>query len=444
MLKYVNLKNVGPAPKLEFGPLGSRLNLIAGDNGLGKSFLLDVAWWALTRRWPAEVNPNMISGFMARPTDPTAEATIDFALSSKARTDVTYSSKYIPRDESWLGRAGRPWNPGLVLYAHSDGGFSVWDPARNYWKMKANVDVQERLPAYVFSAKEVWDGLKVPVDGKPTQVCNGLLADWASWIRERGRHAKNMATVLKILSESTEEAELLRPGELVRLSVNDARDIPSIQTAYSDAVPILFASAGIRRVTALAYMLLWSWNEHQRAAKQLGEPEATQVVILIDEIESHLHPRWQRTILPSMQRLAGALHKSATIQLIVATHSPLVLASAEPKFAPAKDTLWKLDLHDGRVRLERDEWRRRGDVDAWLLDIFDLPSTYSVEAAAALERAAKALSNSTFGPKDAAKVDAELRGLLSDTDPFWSRWHHIGERKGWLLPSAGHDKPEKA
>lgn len=38
------------------------MTLITGDNGLGKSFLLDVAWWALTRRWPQEVNRRMTSG----------------------------------------------------------------------------------------------------------------------------------------------------------------------------------------------------------------------------------------------------------------------------------------------------------------------------------------------------------------------------------------------
>lgn len=48
MLDSLQLQNVGPAPqmRMEFAP---RLNLITGDNGLGKSFLLDVAWWALTR-----------------------------------------------------------------------------------------------------------------------------------------------------------------------------------------------------------------------------------------------------------------------------------------------------------------------------------------------------------------------------------------------------------
>ena len=143
---------------------------------------------------------------------------------------MTYESKYVPRDESWLGKAGRPWNPGLVIYAHADGAFSVWDPARNYWKKKGNIDVQERLPGYVFSAKEVWDGLEVDIDGKSTIVCNGLLRDWASWIREKNGAAKNMREVLVGLSPSTDEWDRLEPGPLVRISVNDARDIPSLRT----------------------------------------------------------------------------------------------------------------------------------------------------------------------------------------------------------------------
>lgn len=50
MLERLELKDVGPAPHLEID-LAPRLNLITGDNGLGKTFLLDVARWALTRTW---------------------------------------------------------------------------------------------------------------------------------------------------------------------------------------------------------------------------------------------------------------------------------------------------------------------------------------------------------------------------------------------------------
>ena len=50
MLNYLKLENVGPSPKLEidFKP---RMNFLTGDNGLGKTFLLDIAWWVLTRTW---------------------------------------------------------------------------------------------------------------------------------------------------------------------------------------------------------------------------------------------------------------------------------------------------------------------------------------------------------------------------------------------------------
>lgn len=52
MIESLRLSGVGPAPSL--GPIafGERVNLITGDNGLGKSFLLDVAWWSLTGSWP--------------------------------------------------------------------------------------------------------------------------------------------------------------------------------------------------------------------------------------------------------------------------------------------------------------------------------------------------------------------------------------------------------
>jgi len=45
MLKHLKLQNLGPASSLEL-ILSPRLNLMTGANGLGKRFLLEVAWWA--------------------------------------------------------------------------------------------------------------------------------------------------------------------------------------------------------------------------------------------------------------------------------------------------------------------------------------------------------------------------------------------------------------
>ena len=430
MLHALRLKNVGPAAatSLEFAP---RLNLFTGDNGLGKTFLLDVAWWALTRKWPHDLNPNLTSGFSARPTDPRKPATISFRLESKVK-QVDYTSQYVPRDQAWTGKAGRPPNPGLVIYAHADGGFSVWDPARNYWRKKGNIDVQDRLPGYVLTPANVWDGLRVDIEGKETVVCTGLLADWASWIREDGKNAKRMAVALRHLTSD----EALTTGPLVRLSVDDARDIPSINTAYAQGVPVLHASAGIRRVLGLAYMLIWSWNEHTLAAAQLGEKRTEQVVLLFDEIESHLHPRWQRTILQSLLTVSEALHEEAQVQLLTATHSPLILASAEPLFDEQTDAWFDLDLVGGKVVLENRPFVRHGDVSNWLTSAaFDLRSPRSREAEEAIEFARRLLADGRSTPASLRDADRKLRTVLSDVDPFWVRWSAFLEKAGH--PSSG-------
>ena len=104
MLESLRLKNVGPAAEMALD-LAPRLNLITGDNGLGKSFLLDVAWWALTRKWPHDLNPNLTSGYPARPTDVRQPASISFGVKGKSGASIAYESEYVPRDQAWLGKA---------------------------------------------------------------------------------------------------------------------------------------------------------------------------------------------------------------------------------------------------------------------------------------------------------------------------------------------------
>ena len=65
MIQHLDLVNVGPSPNMNL-EFGKRLNLFTGDNGLGKSFLLDIAWWSLTRKWPAEINNKLTAGKKSR------------------------------------------------------------------------------------------------------------------------------------------------------------------------------------------------------------------------------------------------------------------------------------------------------------------------------------------------------------------------------------------
>ncbi len=359
MITLLELENLGPAPRMAL-TFGSRLNLLTGDNGLGKSFILDIAWWALTRKWPAELNPRLNGGHMARPAG-TGEATIKFSFAGKSKTEF-YESGFLRNEQSWRGRAGRPANPGLVIYALADGSFAVWDPHRNYWLHKGDQDIQERPSAYVFSQGEVWDGQQ---DEFQKWRCNGLIRDWSSWKNQGGDAFRHLCKVLEILSPTP--AEPLVPGELTRISLDDVRDMPTIRMPYDQEVPVVFASAGVKRILGLAYILVWAWEEHRRAAIIRGGAETDQITFLIDEIEAHLHPSWQRRIIPALLSVMEGLNERAQVQLITTTHSPLAMVSVEQLFDDTRDAWFDLDLVDQQAWLSQQVFAKRGDADGWFV-----------------------------------------------------------------------------
>ena len=401
MLESLHLSNVGPAPTMKMD-FGERLNLITGDNGLGKSFILDVAWWSLTRTWAREpVIPPLRK----------ARAEIEYAFTKATSGSYAYASHFDRKDEKWSVKNARPAIPGLVLYAQVDGGFSVWDPARNYWKS----DEHQRPSAFHFQPAEVWNG---------TEFCEGLIRDWATWQREKETAYDLLLEVLKVLSPSEKKHELLVPGELKKITARDPKRYPTLTMPYGDDVPVTQVSAGMRRVIALTYLVVWAWLEHIAAAKLRGESPAREIIFLVDEIEAHLHPQWQRRIAPALLKVMDALTSAhgTSVQLIAATHSPLVLASAEPLFDAAKDAWFDLDLENGKVVLRERDFVRLGEVTNWLTsEAFDLGAARSLEAERAIE-ATRVLFRGTPTAKEIERVHKLLQASLGETDRFWMRW----------------------
>lgn len=423
MLKHVRLENVGPTDRtnITFAP---RVNILTGDNGLGKSFILDIAWWVLTRTW---------RDLPALPTVKTEKAEIEFSFSAVSTTNE-YTSRFESPAQSWSGKHGRPANPGLVLYASVDGGFSVWDPARNYWRKKGGIDVQERPPAYIFRPTEVWDG----ITSSSGSLCNGLIRDWQLWQKSSSVEFRYLTAALAELSPPGKEK--LVAGDLVRISLNDVRDIPTLRMPYGQDVPVLHASAGMRRVIALAYLLVWAWSEHCRASALLAQPVAEQIIFLVDEIECHLHPQWQRSIMGSLLSVIQALEgaNQARVQVIATTHSPLLLASLEPFFDGNNDAWFDMDLvsqgEKAVVEIRSRTWEPHGDASSWLTsEAFDLREARSREAEEAIGEASRVWTVSEMQPDEIKRIHAKLRGLLKDTDRFWVRWLYFVEKKGITL-----------
>ena len=114
-------------------------------------------------------------------------------------------------------------------------------------------------------------------------------------------------------------------------------------------------------------------------------------VVLIDELDLHLHPRWQRVALP---RLRDAFPR---LQFIITTHSPQVLSSAENRQARR--------LVDGAIQ-DRNVFVSGRDSNAILRDLMRTDDRDD-EGVVALRRLHEAIDRG-----DAEKADRIYRELL--------------------------------
>ena len=451
LVHRLRLENVGPAPEMTL-ELAPRFNIVTGNNGLGKSFLLDVIWWALTRTWPQQVNSAMGSGYMAEPRDSAQPASITAWVREPDRGaafDVTYT--FEPPEEAWIPGSSRgslevqpdrpfepynvdfkqPFATSLVVYAHADGSFSSWDPHRH--GPPRHDGRPARRPALVLTPDEVYNGAWVEERGRTVHLCNGLVRDWVNWSAARNRDHERMMAVLNAVAE---EAFLgpLEVGEPTRISLADSRDIPTIATRYAGSVPILHASAGVRRVASLAYVLSLTWREHMLAAKRIGRNVCDGIVLLVDEVESHLHPRWQRTILHSLKAAVEATAE-LDMQVVATTHSPLVMSAAERFFDPARDRWFDLVLAEDSestgqpqlVELRNPHFERLGTVGHWLESgsAFGLPTDRGNTRAERLILKASEMADGDATLEEVESLNRKLVRELEVNDPFLARWGYF-------------------
>src|SRR5687768_11782681 len=110
MLKLLKLEGVGPVHGLT-ASFGERLNVLTGDNGLGKSFLLDVCFWTLTSTWPGGRTALPV------PNGKKKKPTITYEIKGKSQQKKEPKiATFEFSSQTWTRPKGRPFKPGLVIY----------------------------------------------------------------------------------------------------------------------------------------------------------------------------------------------------------------------------------------------------------------------------------------------------------------------------------------
>lgn len=140
-----------------------------------------------------------------------------------------------------------------------------------------------------------------------------------------------------------------------------------------------------------------------------GDPLAGKALVGIDEIDLHLHPRWQRTVLPQLTALFP------NTQFILTTHSPIVVQAAIDQGF----TVLRLTETDGTVTAQRLSHRlmkalRGAEVGSLLFEehLFGVESRFSV-AFGEIEKRADALQAKVSG---AEATEADYREFKTAVD----------------------------
>jgi hypothetical protein len=418
ILSFLGLSGVGPVKDLFFEP-GRRLNIITGNNSYGKTFLMECAWWVLAGLWPK--NP-----ILPREGDRKNEAKISFQLMAKSGSKGEIET--IPYDNKrgeWPRTVESRSACGLVIYARVDGSFVVWDPVRGEKKPPQGKDFsQKESPLFFKHQDNVFSGIEERTDTGERTLCNGLVADWVDWQKTPGSPFGLLEKVLETLSCSQQEP--LLPVAPVRIP-GDTKPIPALKYPYGN-VPIIHTASSVQRIVSLAYLMINTWDEHKRACEGKCDPFKNMVVI-IDELESHLHPQWQRTIVPSLLNVKDCLDHELDIQFLLTTHSPLVLASIEPVFDEENDKLFHLELETNEIVLKEQSFLPLGRVDNWFTsNLFGLLQARSLEAEKAIKTAEEIQQKEHPTVEEVKAVYTDLSRSLSDFDPFWPHWIYFAEQ----------------
>jgi energy-coupling factor transporter ATP-binding protein EcfA2 len=195
--------------------------------------------------------------------------------------------------------------------------------------------------------------------------------------------------------------DALTPGVDVALDSVDRQTWQVLLATADGVLPLTQVSRGMSALLGWVGTLVKRLYEVHSA----DAPEQPGL-LLIDEIDLHIHPAWQRGILPLLRQ------QFPQLQVIASTHSPLVVGSTQD------GVVVHLDREDGQVVTTiLDEQSFAGWRSDQILTspAFELPTTRDRHTQALLEEHARLTAGGEVDEQNRPRVEQltqELRGLL--------------------------------
>lgn len=285
--------------------------------------------------WRESVAPNKRMRMDADANELTKYAT---ALQDQARSPDTSDETELPLI-TYLG-TGRLWFQGRYTkrIAESDEDTSDIDDSDN----ELDTDSEPDLQMY----ERIWGYENCLVASSSFKQFH----EWYLWLFKSYQELQVLQTEEPTDTNATDLAVLKAAVDAVQQAINEVlgvtgwRDLQYRRSAKAlvmhnenhGYMPLKLLSDGVRNTVAMVADIAFRCV---RLNPQFGKEAAFQTkgVVLIDEVDMFLHPKWQQQIIGSLQRAFPKL------QFIVTTHSPQVLTTVPNHCIRILDTIKKND-----------------------------------------------------------------------------------------------------
>ncbi|WP_373398381.1 AAA family ATPase [Algoriphagus halophilus] len=223
---------------------------------------------------------------------------------------------------------------------------------------------------------------------------------FAEWFKVRKELAKGTPNHTKIIKLIEQTIYTFLPGfsDLDLVEDEISKELTFYITKSNKVLNFNQLSDGERGVLALVFDIarrLIIANMHS------DRPLEGEAVILIDELDLHLHPKWQRTIVSDLTRTFP------NCQFIATTHSPQIIGEVNPKAINIIDKNYEEEVYKPNVAFGLDAQRV-------LEELLDAPIR-NVDINKKFIELSKSVDDEKF--EDAKKLISELKQILGEHDP---------------------------
>lgn len=219
--------------------------------------------------------------------------------------------------------------------------------------------------------------------------------DYAGYRRQQPAMRTIVETIASLASRITEGFPI------TFLGVHEDEDglFPKFGTP-SGKLPLNVLSQGTQSIIHWLAHLLIGYAEYYNFPPDFEEKPG---ILIIDEIDAHLHPSWQRRIIPALTECFPKL------QIFCSTHSPLMLAGLKA----GQVQLLRRDLGTSKVTVSRNE----SDIGGWTADeilrnFLDVPSPTDLATAGNVSRLQELRRKEKLSAEESEELE-QLRHTVS-------------------------------